>query len=352
MSVPTIDFLIYGAYGYTGKLIAREAVSKGYKPLLVGRDADKLQAMAREMQLEAVACDMQDTETLTTLLEAVPLVIHCAGPFIDTAEEMMRLCLATKTHYLDITGEYEVFEMAASLSAKAREAGIVLLPGVGFDVVPSDCLAAMLKDMLPDASHLELAFQSSKGGLSRGTALTMVRNAPEGGAIREDGKIKKVPAAYKTKEVDFGEGPRNTFSIPWGDVSTAWHSTGIPNVIVYTAAAPKMVKQVKMTRYFGWFLGLGFVQRFLQDKVKNSISGPSERAREAGETRLWGRVRNQKNEEAEARLITPDGYTLTATAAVAIASHLLNNSLQAGFHTPSTALGAEFILQLPGTKRL
>ena len=352
MTTPKGDFLLYGAYGYTGRLIAREAVDKGYRPILAGRDAAKVQALGRELQLDAVPCSMEDIDVLRRLLQEVPLVIHCAGPFIDTAEIMMFLCLETQTHYLDITGEYQVFEMAARLSAKAKEAGIILLPGVGFDVVPSDCLAAMLKASLPDAQSLELAFQSSKGGLSRGTALTMVRNAANGGVIREAGELVMVPAAYKTKQIDFGEGPRSTFSIPWGDVSTAWHSTGIPNIIVYTAAPPKSIRQIKMTRYLGWLLRRDFVQRFLQNKVKKSISGPSARARAEGVTRLWGKVSNERGQWVEARLITPDGYTLTALAAVKIASSLISNPVQPGFHTPSTAFGADFILQIPGTKRI
>lgn len=351
MSSPQADFVLYGAYGYTGQLIAREAIAKGLRPFLSGRNAAKLQTMAEELDLPFGECRIDDQESLKAMLSKHPLVIHCAGPFADTAERMMRACIATGTHYLDITGEYQVFELAARLGAEALKAGVILLPGVGFDVVPSDCLAAHLKSMLPDATHLELAFESGKGGVSRGTALTMVRNLPEGGVVRQEGKIKQVPAAYKTRFVDFGQGEKYSFSIPWGDVSTAYHSTGIPNIIVYTAAPPKMVQRLKLTRYLGWFLGLGFMQRYMERKVRSTVTGPGEEHLQEGTNRLWGQVRNAEGQTATARLLTPNGYTLTALCAVAIARKVLGGLAAKGFQTPSMALGKDFILTIPGTER-
>ena len=131
------------------------------------------------------------------------MVLHCAGPFSRTARPMVEACLRNKKHYTDITGEIAVFEACAALDKKAQEAGIMLMPGVGFDVVPTDCLAKHLKGRLPTATRLSLAFYGV-GRLSHGTQATMIMNIGKGGAIRRDGKITGVPAAWKTREIDFG----------------------------------------------------------------------------------------------------------------------------------------------------
>lgn len=158
--------LIYGTYGYTGELIARQAVAEGRSPVLSGRNASKVAALAQTLGLDARPFDL-DADTLAGQLTDIDVVLHCAGPFIDTAPAMVDACIATGTHYLDITGEIEVFEHIFARHATAREAGAVLCPGAGFDVVPTDCLAAALAEELPDATSLALGFDSRCMPVSR-----------------------------------------------------------------------------------------------------------------------------------------------------------------------------------------
>jgi short subunit dehydrogenase-like uncharacterized protein len=150
------DVLIYGANGYTGRLIVKEAIAKGLRPILSGRNADAINAMARELSLEARPAALDFQNMLDNVFEGVAAVIHCAGPFSRTAKIMADTCIRTKTHYLDITGEIAVFEMLAARSAEAARSGVMLLPGVGFDVVPSDCLAAHVHHRLTTATSLAL----------------------------------------------------------------------------------------------------------------------------------------------------------------------------------------------------
>jgi len=240
MTMPD-KYLIYGAYGYTGELIARLAVEKGHRPLLAGRDESKLSLLAEELCLPYAAFDLREKEKLQDLLNRVSLVLNCAGPFSQTAQPLVEACLRHGKHYLDITGEIEVFEWIASQHETAKMAGVVLLPGVGFDVVPSDCLAAWLKNQLPDAQLLELGFYGAAQA-SRGTALTMVEGLSKGGVIRRNGVLTSVPMPYLTKKIEFLPGqPCTATSIPWGDVSTAWYSTGISNVIVYMALEKRLL---------------------------------------------------------------------------------------------------------------
>ena len=148
---------------------------------------------------------LDDPAALGAGLDGVAAVLNCAGPFSRTARPMAEACLRRGVHYLDVTGEIAVFEELASRDAEAQAAGVMLLPGVGFDVVPSDCLAAHLKRRLPSATKLALGFQAVSR-LSRGTAMTMVENLPPGGMIRRGGVLTRVPAGWQTRAIDFGAG--------------------------------------------------------------------------------------------------------------------------------------------------
>jgi short subunit dehydrogenase-like uncharacterized protein len=242
------NFLIYGATGYTGELITRYAVERGLAPVIAGRNAAALGEIAKRYGLEHHIFALDETAKLDACLKDVTLVLHCAGPFSLTAEPMVKACLRTGTHYTDITGEIAVFEAMAARDAEAKQAGIMIMPGVGFDVVPSDCLARHLKNRLPSATHLALAFYGM-GRLSHGTQATMTMNVGKGGAIRKDGKITSVPAAWKSREIDFGEVTRRAVTIPWGDVATAYYSTGIPNIEVFTVIPPANLRLLRASRY-------------------------------------------------------------------------------------------------------
>src|SRR5687768_14042968 len=243
-------FLIYGANGYTGELITRYAATSGMKPILAGRNAIAIEELAKKHHLEYRVFSLDETDRVDAALQEVDLVLHCAGPFSITSRSMVEACLRNKTHYTDITGEISVFKTMAALDDKARASEVMVMPGVGFDVVPSDCLARHLKDRLPSATHLSLAFYGM-GRISHGTQATMTMNVGKGGAIRKDGKITSVPAAWKSREIDFGEVKKNGVTIPWGDVATAYHSTGIPNIEVFTVMPNQNLKMLKLSRYIG-----------------------------------------------------------------------------------------------------
>jgi short subunit dehydrogenase-like uncharacterized protein len=346
-----MKYLIYGAYGYTGRLIVAEAIARGHLPVLVGRDSYKLEQVAKANGLESIAVGLGDKEKLTHLLRQFDLVIHAAGPYSATARPMIEACLESKTHYIDITGEVEVFEYIAGQHMAAVNAGIVMLPGAGFDVVPTDCMAAYLKEQLPDAIQLEMGF---KGGskISRGTALTMTESLHKGGAIRKDGKIVSVPNAYKSRVWDI-EGKSVSFvSIPWGDVSTAYHSTGISDIVLYMAAHPKSIQRMKKIDGLRSFLGWKPVQFFMKRQVRKRVKGPDEQHRKITRSIIWGEVKNDKGDSVKAILNTPEGYSLTAMTSVEIAERILRGQLEPGFYTPSKAFGPDFILDFDGKRNI
>lgn len=344
------DILIYGSYGYTGELIMELAVKEGAKPVLAGRTKDKLEPQAALHDLPHRVFGLDDPKAVDDALQEVSVVLHCAGPFSHTANPMADGCLRTGTHYLDITGEIEVFEAMAARDAKAKEAGVMLMPGTGFDVVPSDCLAAHLKRRLPEAAELTLAI-AAIGKPSRGTATTMIENIHRGGMVRRGGKLTRVPSAWKTEQIDFGEGPVSTMTIPWGDVSTAYHSTGIPDIQVFMAAPPDLQRMAKLSRYAGWLMGTGPVQALLKRQIQAGPPGPSDAERAAGKSLLWGEAKTADGKAVHTRMKTPEGYSLTAMTAWEIAKRAASGGGQAGFRTPSMVFGPDFILEFEGVER-
>lgn len=349
MSTSKTRLLVYGSYGYTGDLVVREAVTRGMSPVLAGRAADKLAAQSAAFAFEARPVELTNAHGLDRALADVAVVLHCAGPFTRTSQAMAEACLRTGTHYLDITGEIAVFEALAARDAEANKARVLLLPGLGFDVVPTDCLAAHLKARLPSAAHLALALDVH-GSASRGTTLTALESVGRAGMIRRGGELTPVPLNWKTREFDFGRGMRPATAFPWGDVATAFYSTGIPDIEVYTAT-PFLRRGLQAARYLGWLTRAPLVRPALERAVRSLPPGASPEKRARGYCLIYGEVSDERGARRAARLRTPDGYTLTAQTAVAAARRVLEGTAAPGFQTPSRAFGADFILQFPGVER-
>jgi short subunit dehydrogenase-like uncharacterized protein len=344
----TSPWLLYGANGYTGELIAREAVRRGMRPVLAGRSKEKIGKLAGELGCPSAVFDLDDHTSLVSALDGMGAVLHCAGPFSLTARSMMQACLAKHVHYLDITGEIDVFELAHSVHDKARRAGIVLCPGVGFDVVPTDSLAVVLKHALPDATHLALGFDSASG-LSQGTAKTGIESADQGLRVRRDGRIVSMPLAAQTRRVDFGSGERLAVAIPWGDVSTAYYTTGIPNIDVYTATTPKALKSMRRANWFRPLLRQRWIRELAKRGVERRVRPPDKTQRDSNPTFVWGEARNAAGQVKTARLKTANGYSLTVESSLGILGCVLNQSLPSGFATPTMLVGPDFVSQLPGS---
>ncbi|GAA0711077.1 saccharopine dehydrogenase family protein [Dokdonella soli] len=339
--------LIYGANGYTGRLIAEEAVLRGIKPVLAGRNRDALDALAEQLKLTRRVFELTDPAEVARNLEGVELLLNCAGPFSQTAAPLLEASLDLRLHYLDITGEIDVFALCHHKHPRAKRQGIVVAPGVGFDVVPTDCAAAMLKRRLPDANKLVLAFEAG-GGASPGTARTSIEGLAKGGRARIGGELVDVPLAWKTRTFERDGSQRSAMTIPWGDVYTAFVSTGIPDIETYMVMSPRTIARMRWLRHMKPLFGFGPVQRFLKERAAASSPGPDAGRREQTNCRVWGEVSNAAGAEARLALTTPNGYALTVQSALGIAQHVLDARPAGGYYTPSQLMGAEYVLGLPG----
>jgi len=349
--------MLYGATGYTGRLLIEEAVKRGHTPIIAGRNEAKIQKLSTEFGLNGMVFPMTHAGIAEDALgqAEVDLVLHAAGPFLQTAAPMREACLRVGAHYLDITGEIPVFEDSFAADAAAKEAGIAVISGVGFDIVPSDCLVKYVHDQLPDATEAAIvvsALSASKDdfGVSAGTLKSLLGMGTS--FIRRNGRIHPADLGAMTLEADFPKGTFTAVSIPWGDVSTAYHSTGVPNITAYMTMP---LAQVKALRYFG--VGFQWMMQF--DPVRNAagrlldrfVDGPTATTREKSRSYLYVRMTNASGQQAEAWLDLMEGYAFTAIAALNSVERVLAGGIT-GAQTPSSAFGADFVLEVPTTRRL
>ncbi|MCC7072885.1 MAG: saccharopine dehydrogenase NADP-binding domain-containing protein [Deltaproteobacteria bacterium] len=345
-----MSFVLYGATGYTGALIAEASAARGLRPTLAGRSEAPLRALGERLGLPHVVVALDDQAGLDRLLDTAPLVLHCAGPYAETARPMVDACLRTGRHYLDLTGEIPVFEALRARDDEARARGVLLLPGVGFDVVPSDCLALHVARRLPDASALELCV-ASFGSASHGTAATALSQFRGQSAERAGGRLVATRFGSRRRAFDLGDGKEHlAVGAPLADVVTAAVSTGIADVRAYLVVAGKLRRALRLAPIFGPLLGVGPIARALRASLPPG--GPSAEARARGRTVVVAEASNGTGGRASARLTGPDAYALTVDCALLCVARVLAGHAPPGFQTPARAFGPDLVLEAPGVQRV
>jgi short subunit dehydrogenase-like uncharacterized protein len=341
--------LVYGATGYTGGLLATLAAERGLAPIVAGRSRHKVEAVAARLGVEARVASVDDAAALRALLRDVRCVISSAGPFARTARQLFEACCDTGAHYLDVTGEIDVFQLAESFDTRARAAGVMLLPGIGFDVVPSDCLAAHVAARVGTPRVVRIALAAG-GTPTHGTAKTALAMLSAPLRVRRGGRLVALPSGSLVRDFDFGRGPVACVGVPMGDVVTAARSTGAADVEVYMRGGSGMRLGLRAAQWLGPVLSSGVVQGALGRWIDRLPEGPSEQER-LGTRALVVAEAEGAGAAARARLDTPSGYETTRLAGVEAARRVLGGEAKPGFQTPASAFGADFVLSLPGVKR-
>lgn len=340
------QWLLYGANGYTGELIARLAVARGQRPVLAGRRREKIEPLARELGLDSQVFELRDADQVAPFLDGMDAVILAAGPFVHTSAPVVEACIQTSTHYLDLTGELDVFLACYARDQAARAAGVTVMPGAGFDIVPTDCLAVALSEALPDATHLELAVQALKN-YSRGTANTMVESMATPGLACVDGELVSAPVGTEI-QADFGHHVWPALSVPLADIFTAHLSTGIPNVTTYGGMSPRLARQFQRIKWMRGVMRSRLVQRIAKALIKLRPPGPDAHARETGSGHIWGRARSGEGKTVTGKVTTPEVYAFTADAVLVCLAGMLSGESPSGFQTPAMAFGSDLILRCEG----
>ena len=342
--------MIYGATGYTGRLLASRSLAHRLSPVLAGRDEARLRRLAAPLGLEYYAAYLDDPAALVRLLQGVRLVLNAAGPFVATAGPLVAACLATGTHYLDVAGEPAVFAALQRWDELARRRGVMLLPGAGFVVVATDCLAAHVARRLPGAVRLRIGI-SRPVIAGRGTLRTAIRYVGAGCHVRRAGRLILLPWSGLEHDFDYGRGLRTSLAVESADVITAGCTTGIPNIEVYLELLPWERAALLASRLLVGGLRSPFSLALLRAQVETLPPGPTLAERRRARHTVVAEAEDHAGRLVNSRLHTPDGYTFTAAAALSIVERVLAGELKAGFQTPSQVYGADFALDLEGVTR-
>lgn len=344
-------WMIYGANGFTGVLIAEAAVRRGGQPLLAGRSAERLASLAGRLNLGMAAFDLQDETGLCKTMEDIDLVLNVAGPFIHTAMPIVSACLKTGTSYLDICGEVMVLEELFTLDQQAREVEIAVIPGVGFNVLASDCLALYVAEQVENPTHLEIATKWFTDGMSPGSTRTMNEGFPVGILGRRNGKLVRINPRHFRRRQAFIDREYAILPVTIGDLVTAYKTTHIPDITTYGAFSDQAEKSYSlMEPFLRRLYSLEFIRRIANRQVEKSALRSHDQLHGENNSQVWVSARNEDGSESQAWLETVDSYLFTAEAAVRCVERLLSEH-RMGVTTPSLAFGADFVLEIPGTKR-
>lgn len=339
----TKKWIIYGANGYTGRLICAKAKSLNLAPVIAGRDSEKLKKLSKELDFPFLIFSLHNSSILTKTLKEFDLILNCAGPFSKTAQPLIQACIEAKTHYLDITGEIDVFGSLMAMDDLFIKKNILVMPGVGFDVVPTDCLALQLKEKLPDASTLELVIHTHARP-SIGTLKTMVESASRGSIIRKNSKLTQLDHDL-VKEFTIQGKKQTALALPWGDIQTAYFTTHIPNISVYFTLSKK-TKSSRSLKYLKKILRFSLAQKLLQTLLNYVYRSPSPEEIDHTNTIILGIVRNDQNEVKMKEIEVSNGYQFTADSSVKIVSKLLEEPIRPGFHTPAEYFGSGLLEEI------
>lgn len=337
--------LLYGATGYTGALLAETLQAEGLDLVLGGRNAAKLEPLARRLGLPFRAFALGDTGAVDDALEDIAVVLHAAGPFVDTAFPMMAACIRRGAHYLDLSGEWPAFAEAMDLSDAAAAAGIMLMPGVGFTLVATDCLLALAKARSPDAVRLRLAV-SKPGVITRGTVRSSAGLAGPAALVRRGGALCASPAGRLTHDFDFGEGLKSATVVSWPDVVTGQFTTGVEDIEIYSEA-----DWATRLAYRLYAEAAPWTDPRLQKAASQAYSlawpeAPSAETRRKAGFVVVAEALDRWRRPTRLRLRTRDGYTVSLFTAREIVRRVLSGDWKPGFRTPGAQFGGDFILGL------
>jgi short subunit dehydrogenase-like uncharacterized protein len=311
--------MIYGATGYTGRMVAEHVSAAGTPLIIAGRNDAKLATLAARLGVEYRVFALEDITVIDRSLDDVGVLLNCAGPFAKTADILMRASIRHGSHYLDVAAELEVYLLAGVLDAEAKAAGVMLLPGSGGSVAMLGCLAGHALARTKNPSLIRLAMHIS-GSLSRGSAVSALGSVAAETLARADGKLVARPAGAQ-RRLDFGNGTVDCFQVTLPDLITVWRSTNVPNIETFVHVAG---------------------DAFPQGDLSALPDGPSEQERLANRYQAVVEITNSDGEVVRSVLDTVNGYTFTAAAAAKAARRVLAGEARPGFQTPAMLFGNGF----------
>lgn len=346
----TDPILLYGATGFTANLVIDEMLRQGLHPVLSARNPDALRARAERAGLLYRPAKLDQPGSLKTALDGMQVMLNLAGPYRTTSQRAIEACLETGVHYLDVSGEVDAVAEAARLHPEARARGVMLMPGAGFDVVPSDCLCAHVAKRLRDIQTLRIAV-SGLDLASSGSLRTLAYELGRPTRVCHGGTLRELPPGELTRRFDFGDGLRPCAAVSWADLITAPITTGASNVETYFESTPTVAAFVQYNRQLGWVHRLPWADKWLDLPRPFGTNGPTAEQRALRRATIVVQGEDSAGRSFSSTLSTPEVYSLTAQTATSIAARVLAGDTEPGFQTPARLFGADFILRFSGVTR-
>lgn len=343
--------LLYGATGYTGRLICYELKRTGAPFAIAGRSWPRLVALQRELDLPAAAvhrAEIGDHHALVALAAQTRVILSCVGPFSKFGRPVQDAALQSGCHCLDIAGEYAYMRTTYQRDEEARARGVALISAVGFDVVPTDAAAVLACRALPKATSLRIAFAKS-GGASRGTLRSMFSFLRTGMAYQDGALVPEPLGVHRwTASLPAPFDSWQCLSVPWGDLASAPRSTGVRNLRTYAAfpspAMGPLQAALPALRRISQVIG-GPLRGVAERGVALLPEGPSSQARRRSHIAVVAEAVDESGARRRAWVRAGDGYQFTAGAAALCAQLAAAPAFTArGALTPSQAFGAEMLL--------
>lgn len=338
-------WLLYGATGYTGRKIAELAVRRGHRPVLAGRNREKLEQLAHPLDLTVVSFGLEEADRLRSTVADHDLVVNAAAPYDRTAPAFLSAAIDGRTHYLDVAGEFDLLTESYARDTSARDAGIVAVPACAFQVVPSDAIVADLLARAPKGRFLELGVETNSPP-SRGTLKASLDVIAEGGRIRRGGSIEQVRLGLKGPNVRFHPGERATIVAPLADLAAACRACSVPEISTYLALKPGAGPVRLFARPLGWILRSQLLRQSIRSLVDRLMSEKDETDAISGS--IWGRITEEDGTTHEAWTRTGPPYAYTAGAIVAAVEEISNGPSRFGVLTSSQAFGPRFSEKIEG----
>lgn len=319
-----VTIVLYGATGYTGRLVTDELARRGLDHVLSGRDEAKLARLAEQHGAPAKAAALDDDRALRDLLDGASAVINCAGPFTLAGDALVRAAIASRTHYVDSTGEQSFIQMVFERHGRTAEhAGVALLPALGFDYAPGDCIASLAAGGHEPLDELVLAYDVEGFGMSRGTLRSALVAMKGGDVVYEDEQWRAAPGGIFRASFDFPEpiGRQQMSRYPSGEVITAPHHTRTRKVtsLLTTRTAAPFAAAAPLLPYTLPALGLVLrtpLRGLLGKAVGILPEGPPVEARRAAEFTVVAVARGADGSTRQGVVRGSDVYGLTAVTLV------------------------------------
>lgn len=323
----TKALMIYGAAGYTGRMACAHAKTLGLRPILAGRNEAVLAELASELGLPHRVFALNDSAAVDDALSGVAVVLNCAGPFIHTAEPLMRAAIRVGVHYLDVAAEMDSYRLAETLDDEAKRAGVMLMPGSGGSVAMLGCLAAHALRRVARPHKISIALHVS-GAMSRGSAISASQNLTTECLARVDGELRPQDSRDLQK-FDFGKGPVDCFPVTLPDLVTLWRATHVPNIETFVHVSG---------------------DAFPSGDLSALPDGPTAEQRDANRYHASVIVTDEDGTSAHSLLDTVNGYTFTPMAAAEAARRVLAGEVQPGFQVPASHFGEGFAETIADTR--